>query len=883
MGVGEGVVAVMLTVKCPLPMLNGQPYRERHAYGPGTSGFHAELGIEVDADFQRTMRAVAMTAGFMWCFGDPGDRTCTIMVLPSHGAPALATITGDAIGIVYRHLDRADLIARWGAKIKAGPDPRGAGEPRLARFLAGETGQPVAAGDAIALCATPGPGTGNGHLGLEIVFVPKAAGAFDERPALLRRLLDVKEQTRRIDPAAFLWAVRRGNPQVELDRDQIQHPLFNVMTRRVLLEIRDEHDLPFAGALIVDGTSHSLDPAQWSTLQILALPRGEEPQPLEVRFRADKRICAPLPSGKSEQEVRWPVLAPAHLAAQCIYMHDSDDPSQWFAKPQSAQMRRFTGNNEVKVLADGLPTFKDMLVELGQVNQPEHELRLSGWWMDLRFKLTDEGVVRRTMGECMEVVVAHGGRVLCLPWEQAKAKVTYPTQDGDRDFKFESEGHKKSVDAVTFVNGLTRDGRAHGVVDGVTRPLTESVRSWLGVEVETKIGAHHQKFMILKGTQGPIAYCGGIDINADRLDDPEHDRGLRAMPITPGSYHDVHTRVIGPAVVDLDRTFVERWRRAGGTPVAPLAINEPEEPRRRPHFVQISRTYPARVYPDLPQGEQGTLHALLAAIRRARHFIYIEDQYLTPYPGKLPFTPSQDTIGITTALVEALQRVKFLLAVIPNYSDQPEGRLRRLRFITALKAAAPDKVHIYYLKRNRKRRRDDRPGQDFAAASVVGVADHQIESHLIPRIPPEIRQNLMKLRKLYHRASGSQARPNEIFVHTKAWMIDDVYVKVGSANVNRRGFTFDSELDVHVIDGEVSAGKRAFALAARRAIWGEHLRVLPAQVPDDPRSALALWRERAARRGARIAKYDETIDTQHDVPEDLVDKLWDIIVDPEGR
>src|SRR5207237_4025992 len=71
------------------------------------------------------------------------------------------------------------------------------------------------------------------------------------------------------------------------------------------------------------------------------------------------------------------------------------------------------------------------------------------------------------------------------------------------------------------------------------------------VKVSLGVASHHMKVLIVHGSGGPIAFCGGVDINPDRRDSPAHG--------APGAFHDVHARVEGPAVADVHRSFVDRW------------------------------------------------------------------------------------------------------------------------------------------------------------------------------------------------------------------------------------------------------------------------------------------------------------------------------------
>ena len=73
-----------------------------------------------------------------------------------------------------------------------------------------------------------------------------------------------------------------------------------------------------------------------------------------------------------------------------------------------------------------------------------------------------------------------------------------------------------------------------------------------------QVGTWHQKVQIVRykgagGASAYAAYLGGIDINENRLDSPGHQI---AAP-----WHDVHARILGPAVADVCRTWDERFER----------------------------------------------------------------------------------------------------------------------------------------------------------------------------------------------------------------------------------------------------------------------------------------------------------------------------------
>jgi phosphatidylserine/phosphatidylglycerophosphate/cardiolipin synthase-like enzyme len=316
-------------------------------------------------------------------------------------------------------------------------------------------------------------------------------------------------------------------------------------------------------------------------------------------------------------------------------------------------------------------------------------------------------------------------------------------------------------------------------------------------------------------------------------------------------------------VADIAANFEQRWnactdRIAAGFPTLGNSNTLPFSSNLARHYVQVTRTFARKAgkYPFAPRGEYGTLHAVIRAVNRARRFIYMEEQYAYPYPADLPYDASQDDTGLTFALRNALARIEFLLILIPNYAGVLQDRKRRETFIGALKEVAPTKVFVFYLKKNSK---------------ATSRTDH--EADLDDEIDSE---NALFNNGTVDAASagksGGKAHRDEVYVHTKAWFIDDVYVKIGSANVGRRSLTFDSELDIHVIDGALTNGSRRFALGLRRDLWSEHL---GRPVPDDPAAGLELWKNPGP--NPRVLPYEE-----HKSVRWGGDPNWNANIDPFG-
>ncbi|KMS79122.1 hypothetical protein ACH49_12965 [Streptomyces leeuwenhoekii] len=311
-------------------------------------------------------------------------------------------------------------------------------------------------------------------------------------------------------------------------------------------------------------------------------------------------------------------------------------------------------------------------------------------------------------------------------------------------------------------------------------------------------GSHHQKCAVVQGAaEGPCAFLGGIDVCLDRWDNGAHvDPPVRQREpdflgkkiFTPG-WHDVQCAVFGPAVGQIWQSLVQRWNdptrpsRIDATP-APIPQSEAPGPPTRTgtQAVQVLRTLTCKgVYSFLPGGEFTVTAAYRKAIHRARHYIYIEDQYLWPSP-------------LVEDLRDATGRGVQLILVTARDFDAPglkdAHEALRTEALQRIASAAPANVHCFHLEQ--------------AASSA------------------------------------------QIYVHAKLMIVDDQYVAAGSANLNFRSHTTDSELHLGVFDTDLADGTMGgtphrvgvSVRDLRAQIWGEHLNEDPA-LHQDPLAGLA--------------------------------------------
>ncbi|MFL5796231.1 MAG: phospholipase D family protein [Actinomycetota bacterium] len=497
--------------------------------------------------------------------------------------------------------------------------------------------------------------------------------------------------------------------------------------------------------------------------------------------------------------------------------------------------RAWTGGNHVSVHVDGAAYFARLHQLLSGLEAGDW-VYLTDWRIDATRLLAGPG---SELGPLLAGLAGRGVAVRGLLWRSHPALVRF-NQDANRVLS-------------TVVN------RAGGQLVADQR-----VR---------RFGSHHQKLLVVHLPNRPgrcIAFVGGIDLSRGRRDDPDHLGDADPVRIDPRysprpPWHDLQLELQGPAVLDVDLTFRERWEDRTPpdhrNPLRAMWRRLSHEPRRfgllqrrlppprvGSHAVQVLRTYPARrrVIPFAPDGERSIARAYLKALGRARALVYIEDQYLW---GTL----------VADALAAALRRAPELrmIIVLPRHPDR-DGRISG---------------------------RAARAAQWRAIDNLVGAGG--------PRVAVYDLEN---------------ERGTPIYVHAKAVVIDDVWAMVGSANLNRRSWTHDSEVACAVLDqerdprrptdpGGLGDGARVFARQLRLRLWREHLG-LAGDADDtrllDPVAGFEAWRATAARlqtwhdgRGPGARPPGRILPHQVELARALkarwAQALYRVAIDPDGR
>jgi hypothetical protein len=311
---------------------------------------------------------------------------------------------------------------------------------------------------------------------------------------------------------------------------------------------------------------------------------------------------------------------------------------------------------------------------------------------------------------------------------------------------------------VKFLNKVDGGARGQAILDAVGR----------------SVGAHHQKAVVVQNADGRLAFVGGIDLAMGRWDTPEHlpndERARGGRNPANAGFHDTHCMIEGPAVDDVETNFRQRWnnhpdgRTRGAHASARCALRQKglDPIPRATHAVQINRTIPPGV-PAFPfvspeHGDPGARLARVNAIRRARRYVYIEDQYLTMVdsfdhanllasPDPLAFVPSApDTDRGGAARADRRPepaRVRGhplprTLGEDPRFADGVLYEMRK-RFITFLTHGLSDDLKAPAAARlspaQPQRAVHLRPRQEHDRGRRVG--QRRVEQHRLPQ--PDLR------------------------------------------------------------------------------------------------------------------------------------------------
>jgi phospholipase D1/2 len=360
-------------------------------------------------------------------------------------------------------------------------------------------------------------------------------------------------------------------------------------------------------------------------------------------------------------------------------------------------------------------------------------------------------------------------------------------------------------------------------------------------------------------------------------------------------WQDVHCRVEGPAVAYLLKNFVMRWNvEADSKNRLPMPTTAKDSPAAGKMHVQVLRSAPAghckkeveaiRPKPATQQStaKQDNIHqAMLSLIEKSRRFIYIENQFFVsdfgqeaPRPAdlgsaarfidmfggssqnataqKMAWNNSQSkmklgsfdrgemlhppTNGVCNALIQRIRR-----AIMDKHPSPFHVYITLPVHSEGLLCKAGIAVQVYWTMQTlvfgsqsllNGIRRSIKAKELFDAGESSYERVYRDENAEYESVPLEKCWEYVTLLNLRNWTKvDDHVLTEQIYVHSKLMIVDDLYALIGSANVNDRSLLGDrdSELAVLVVDGSTRRedinGKgsrrevRLFAHDLRKQVW----------------------------------------------------------------
>ncbi|KAJ8755971.1 hypothetical protein K2173_024516 [Erythroxylum novogranatense] len=508
------------------------------------------------------------------------------------------------------------------------------------------------------------------------------------------------------------------------------------------------------------------------------------------------------------------------------------------------------------------------------ITNAKHLIYITGWSVYTEITLIRDS--RRpkpggdiTLGELLKKKAGEGVRVLMLVWDD-RTSVGLLKKDGlMATHDEETEQFFRDTDVHCVLCPRNPDDGGSIVQD---------------LQISTMF-THHQKIVVVDSSlpngnpekRRIVSFVGGIDLCDGRYDTPFHtlfrtldtahhddfhQPNFTGAAITKGGprepWHDIHSRLEGPIAWDVLFNFEQRWRKQGGKDllvklrelenviIPPSPVMYPDD--RESWNVQLFRSIDGGAafgFPETPEDaaraglvsgkdniiDRSIQDAYINAIRRAKNFIYIENQYflgssfawnpdgIKPEEiNALHVIPKELSLKIVSK-IEAGETFRVYV-VVPLW---PEGipESGSVQAILDWQRRTMDMMYKDVVQALRAKEIDDDP-RNYLTFFCLGNREVKKQGEYEPSEKPEPDSDYIR---------AQEARRFMIYVHAKMMIVDDEYIIVGSANINQRSMdgARDSEIAMGAYQPYHLAARqpaRGQVHGFRMALWYEHLGML---------------------------------------------------------
>ncbi|KAG5229098.1 phospholipase [Salix suchowensis] len=493
------------------------------------------------------------------------------------------------------------------------------------------------------------------------------------------------------------------------------------------------------------------------------------------------------------------------------------------------------------------------------ITNAKHLIYITGWSVYTEISLVRDS--RRpkpggdiTLGDLLKKKASEGVRVLMLVWDD-RTSVCLLKKDGlMATHDEETEHYFQNTDVHCVLCPRNPDDGGSFVQD---------------LQISTMF-THHQRLRI-------VSYVGGIDLCDGRYDTPFHSLfrtldtahhddfhqpNFTGASIQKGGprepWHDIHSRLEGPIAWDVLFNFEQRWKKQGGKDllvqlreledviIPPSPVMHPDD--HESWNVQLFRSIDGGAafgFPETPEDaakaglvsgkdniiDRSIQDAYINAIRRAKNFIYIENQYflgssfswsaddIKPEDiNALHLIPKELSLKIVSK-IEAGERFTVYV-VVPMW---PEGipESASVQAILDWQRRTMDMMYKDVIQALRAKGLEEDP-RNYLTFFCLGNREVKKSGEYEPSEKPEPDSDYIR---------AQEARRFMIYVHAKMMIVDDEYIIIGSANINQR--SMDGARDSEIAMG----GYQPYHLTTRQpargqihgfrlGLWYEHLGML---------------------------------------------------------
>ncbi len=467
---------------------------------------------------------------------------------------------------------------------------------------------------------------------------------------------------------------------------------------------------------------------------------------------------------------------------------------EWFAPSGSAP-----SYNKVELLHNGEAAWEAVAADLDEASS---RVSISTWWWESDFELIrpDDHMsmssAERDENTIMTMLEGLSGverRILINRfWDENSDWSEYLNTDtqlaaraqaaGDA-FEVMLQGNPTEVPVTGQWEGEAADfDFAQRVLDNPRYHgrslLDDDSGSPMAVDLEVQAASYHQKFLTI---DGQVAYVAGMNIKGTDWDGDDHlvfDERRMEFDATYaerqevankeelpdyGPRKDYAVRIEGPAVYDVEQIFQERWDLAidegdlyseNATPFSLDPVPDEIPASQGGVLAQLGVTLPE------PWNQQSIRESHEKAFSQATRYILIEDQYFR--------APIMNQVILERM---AQEPDLVLIVAIPDVSTWDGGAKFTYLSDATFRELFPERYLLLQLR----------------------VMDVVAEEGWI--------------------WDDVYVYVQDMDLHSKLRLVDDRYLSVGSCNFNNRGYLFEGEMDISVLDESTATAAREWILA----------------------------------------------------------------------